>query len=150
MSIGDEIEKLSSLKKSGDISEEEFQEAKKKLLSQNQSSISSGSGLNENQWGLFIHLAPLIGPLGWVLAVVLWQVKKNESDFLNQTGKNVTNWLITSFILYIVFTPFAFIYIGLPFLFALWVAGIAFAIIGGIKANEGIIWPYPMTFNFIK
>lgn len=150
MSIADEIEKLSSLKNSGDISEEEFQEAKQKLLAQKQPSTPSGLDFNVNQWGLFIHLAPLLGPMGWVVALVLWQIKKAESEFIDQIGKIVINWLITSIICYVVLIPLCFIYIGIPFAFALPIVGVIFAIVGGLKANEGIIWPYPMTINFIK
>jgi uncharacterized protein len=35
-------------------------------------------------------------------------------------------------------------------LYALWVLNIVFPIIGGIKANGGELWEYPLTIKFLK
>lgn len=154
MTMADEIEKLNNLKSSGAITEEEFQDAKKKLLSQNTSSNSNSAKLDVNQWSMFIHisqLANLIIPLaGTIAPIILWQMKKDQSEIIDQQGKNVTNWIITSFILYLISGVLCIVLIGFLFLGLLFVAGIAFSIIGAIKANEGIIWHYPMTIKFIK
>jgi uncharacterized Tic20 family protein len=39
--------------------------------------------------------------------------------------------------------------IGIPLLWALLVVGIIFPIIGGIKANDGVLWKYPLSISFL-
>ena len=65
-------------------------------------------------------------------------------------GIIVTNWILTAVIFGVVFTILTYIIIGIPLLLALAVTSIIFAIIGGIKANNGEIWPYPLSIKFFK
>ncbi|MEK7449776.1 MAG: DUF4870 domain-containing protein [Planctomycetota bacterium] len=107
------------------------------------------------QWTLFLHLSLLAGfviPLaGLVAPIVIWQVKKKELPGINTHGKIVVNWIISSIIYAVVCVPLAFVFcIGIPLLIALGVLGIVFPIIGGIKANNGQVWPYPLSIRFLK
>jgi uncharacterized Tic20 family protein len=43
-----------------------------------------------------------------------------------------------------------FIVIGFVGFFVVSVLAIIFPIIGAVKANSGIYWKYPLTFEFIK
>ena len=103
---------------------------------------------------MFIHFSQFFGyvvPLaGLVVPVVLWQIKKNDSEIIDKHGKIVTNWIISVIIYAIVFSLLCFIIIGIPLLFALAVVGIVFPIIGGIKANNGEVWPYPLSIKFFQ
>ena len=40
--------------------------------------------------------------------------------------------------------------IGIPLVMALAVAAIALPIIGGIRANNGEAWPYPLSIRFFS
>ena len=42
----------------------------------------------------------------------------------------------------------SFILIGIPLLILLGVLCVVFPIIGAIKANDGIAWPYPGSYRF--
>jgi uncharacterized Tic20 family protein len=105
-------------------------------------------------WVVLIHLSQLFGfavPMaGLVVPIVLWLLKKDESEVIDTHGRIVINWIITEFILMIVFIILCFILIGIPLLIALLVVGIIFPIIGAIKANNGEIWPYPCSIQFFK
>ncbi len=109
---------------------------------------------NDKQYAMFIHLsqfAGLIIPLlGWILPLILWQNKKNSSEFINANGKIVMNWIISSLIYAIICYLLVFIFIGLILLPALGICSIIFIIIGSIKANNGEVWPYPLNIHFIK
>lgn len=158
MSVADEIEKLYKLNQDGIISEEEYEQKKKALLDKpesvggNISKAMDGISSDENMWAMFIHLSQFcsfILPLsGLIVPIVLWQVKKNESAVIDKHGRIVANWIATAFIFGIVFSLLAFIVIGIPLLFALAVVGIVFPIIGGVKANNGEVWPYPLSIKF--
>jgi len=57
----------------------------------------------ERNWGMFCHLAALAGfiiPLGNVIGpLVIWLMKKDESQFVDDQGKESVNFQI-SFIIY--------------------------------------------------
>ena len=158
MSVADEIEKLNALWKSGALSEEEYQKAKQSLLEKQDSfdeKFSKAVGdisSNENMWAMFIHLSQLCGYLvplaGLIVPIVLWQVKKNESRIIDQHGRIVANWIITACIFGLVFLVLSFVIIGIPLLLILGVLSIVFPIVGGIKANNGELWPYPLCIKF--
>ena len=40
--------------------------------------------------------------------------------------------------------------IGIPLLLILAVLWVIFPIIGGLKANNGEVWPYPLSIRFLK
>lgn len=108
----------------------------------------------EKQWGLLLHLSQLaniiIPPLGLIAPIVLWQVKKDEMPALDAHGKMITNWVISSFIYAVVSGVLAIVLVGFLGLIALYLLGIIFPIIGGIKANNGEFWEYPLTIKFLK
>lgn len=105
------------------------------------------------QWAMFLHLSALAGlvvPMaGIVVPIVLWQVKKTEMPELDVHGRMVVNWMISSIIYAAVSFVLCFILIGIPLLMVLAVLAIVFPIIGGIKANNGEFWNYPITIKFL-
>ncbi|MCE5231347.1 DUF4870 domain-containing protein [bacterium] len=156
MSIADEIEKLNNLRAGGAITEEEFQEAKRRLL---QSNPTAGDMFNkavgsvdEKMYSMLIHFSLLISyiGLGIIIPIVLWVLKKNESEFIDKNGKIVVNWIITAVIFAVICLPLTVILIGIPLLWLLAALNVVFAIIGGLKAMNGEAWPYPISFTFIK
>lgn len=108
----------------------------------------------ERQMGMFLHLsllASIIVPAaGIILPVVLWQTQKEKMPALDPHGKMVANWMISHLIYVVVSIVLAFFIIGIFTLLAAMVLGIVFPIIGGIKANNGELWQYPLTIKFIK
>jgi len=158
MSVADEIEKLNNLRQNGAITDEEYQKAKNSLLRQHETmgeKLSNAAGnisSDENIWSMFIHLSLLCGFIfpffGLIVPVILWQVKKNESQVIDKHGRIVVNWIITEIILSIMFGILCLLLVGIPLLAALIVLGIVFPIIGGIKANNGEAWSYPFSIKF--
>ena len=162
VNISEEIEKLGKLKADGLMSDEEFAQAKAKLMEKGaespppmvDSSPARTTPVNVNQWSMFIHLSQLanfVVPLGGVVApIVLWQIKKGESAIIDQHGKNVTNWLISCLIYAVGCLVLSIIVIGIFMGIALAIVSIVYAILGGIKANNGEVWKYPGTIQFLK
>ena len=149
MSVAEEIDKLNQLKADGAITEAEFQ--KLKALAMDDSSLSESE---YRSWAMFIHLSQLCGYLvplaGLIVPIILWQMKKDESEYVDRHGKIVVNWLITAFIYAVTFGVLCFVLIGIPLLWILAILAVVFPIIGGIKANDGIDWDYPGSMSFFK
>ncbi|HUR96460.1 MAG TPA: DUF4870 domain-containing protein [Pyrinomonadaceae bacterium] len=111
---------------------------------------------DEKQMGLFLHLSQLanliVPPVGIIAPIVIWQMKKDQIPALDAHGKMVMNWMITSVIYWFVSVILLFVFLlGLIPMIGLMIAGIAFPIIGAIKANNtGELWEYPLTIKFLK
>jgi uncharacterized Tic20 family protein len=113
--------------------------------------------VNEQQtrlWGMLLHFSQLTNflvPLaGIVLPILIWQIKKSDSAEIDAHGKNVVNWIISAFLYSVVCLLLFFVVVGLPLLIILGILAIVFPIIGGIKANNGQVWKYPLTITILK
>lgn len=157
MGLVEELDKLNNLKQSGAISEDEYEDAKAAILDSKSEGFKSEQTINkvssdENMWGMFIHLSQFCGYIipfaGLITPIVIWQIKKKESRIIDLHGRIVVNWIITAFILGIIFGLLCFVFVGIPLLIALGLVGIIFPVIGGIKANSGELWKYPCSIEF--
>lgn len=105
-------------------------------------------------WAMGIHLSVLLSYLvpiaGLVVPIVLWQTKKQQMPELDAHGKEVVNFLISFGIYAVVAVVLCLALVGFFILIPLGVAAVAFPIIGGIKANDGVLWHYPLTIRFFK
>ncbi|MGW8302150.1 MAG: DUF4870 domain-containing protein [Desulfobacterales bacterium] len=108
----------------------------------------------ERQWAMFAHLgtfSSIFVPLGnFIAPIVVWQLKKHESDFVVEQAKESLNFQITLILYFIISIPLCFIIIGFFLIFALVIFGLIMVIVGGIKANDGMDFCYPMTLRLIK
>jgi uncharacterized Tic20 family protein len=109
---------------------------------------------DEKQMGMFLHLSQLINllipPVGIIAPIVLWQMNKDKMPALDAHGKMIVNWLISSIIYAIISGILTLVIIGVFGLLAIGVLSVVFPIIGGIKANNGELWEYPLTIKFLK
>src|SRR5262245_18342549 len=113
-------------------------------------------------WNMWCHMSALAGlvipSVGSILGPLLvWQMKKNEFPSVDVHGKASMKFQITVgiavLILMAVDFPLTAVCIGFVFIVAAMVVGIAglvFAIIAGITANEGQEYKYPWTLTLIK
>ena len=153
------LEQLNNLRQSGAITEEEFQREKQKILTstndfnqnRNRNNNNVNINLNNKQYTMLMHLSQLAGtviPLAGLAApIIMWQMKKDQPD-VDQHGKVIANWIISSFIYAIVSVILVFVIVGIFLLLALVICQIVFTIIGAIKANNGELWQYPLSIKF--
>jgi uncharacterized Tic20 family protein len=114
----------------------------------------------DRQWAMFAHLSALagllVGGLTFIVPLVIWLMKKDESKFVDEHGKESLNFQLNILIysLILVAISVATCGVGLvatgPLLAALMVYAIIMPIIAGLKANEGKPYEYPLTFRMIK
>ena len=108
----------------------------------------------EKNWAMYMHFAQLLNILvpflGLITVIILWQIKKEESSYIDIHGKIVLNWMLSYFIYGLIAFLLVYIGIGIVLLLLLKVAIFILAIIGGLKANNGEIWKYPLSIRFLK
>jgi hypothetical protein len=166
MTLADELTKLQQLRESGSLTDEEFQQAKARLLDTepplspsppqppSPAAVLVDPEREARQWAFFLHLsqyAHTLLPLGGlILPIVLWQIKKDDYPSIDAHGKNVVNWAISMFIYFVIAVPLCFILVGIPLVVILGLAALICPLIGAIKANNGEIWTYPGTIHVLK
>lgn len=106
------------------------------------------------KWGMFCHLSALIGfiiPFGSIIApLIIWQMKKDVSLFVDEQGKESINFQISMAIWMIISWVLVFLYIGFILLGFFALLEIICVIMAGVQANEGKSFRYPLTIRFIK
>ncbi len=120
----------------------------------------SSSRMTEDQargWAMLCHigtLPALIIPAGNIIVpLVLWIVKKDESDFVDDQGKESLNFQI-SLTIYLILAGFlailGMVTISKILMFLVGVFGIICVITATIKAHRGERYRYPFCIRFIK
>lgn len=119
-----------------------------------------GLSSEERMWAMIGHLSSLTGLVsgaGFVVGpLIVWQVKKDSMPFAAEEAKEALNfnisWLIWNLILWFMTVVLFFVFfIGLllvPVAAIFSIAWVALTIIGGLKANEGKPYRYPLTIRF--
>lgn len=120
----------------------------------------------------------LIPFAGIVVPLIIWQTKKHQSEYVDENGKAVVNFhlsilaysIVIAIVLGIFFIgsianyieienaggdviPIDLITVGIIALSVLGIWTIAefiLVILGTVRANEGSVYKYPFTINFIK
>lgn len=113
---------------------------------------------DERQMAMFAHLSMLsvfISGFGLVVApLVIWLMKKDESAFVDENGKEAVNFGISIVIWNIAAFAMFFTVILIPVSFVIWIGSSLFllimSIVAGLKANDGITYRYPLTFRLLK
>jgi uncharacterized Tic20 family protein len=108
----------------------------------------------ERQWAMFAHIGTFCSmfvPLGnFIAPIVIWQLKKHESNFVVAQAKESLNFQISLIIYALLCIPLCFIIIGFFLIFALVIFGLITVIVAGVKANDGEDYQYPMCIRLIK
>ena len=108
-------------------------------------------------WAMFCHLAgvggllPIVPIIGSVIApFIIWQIKKDDFEFVDKHGKEALNFQISILIYALVAGLLCFACVGFVLLPAVYILDVVFLLIAAIKANDGQHYLYPLTIRFIK
>ena len=98
-------------------------------------------------------LAHLLGIFTWFIgALIIWLMKKDQSEFINDQAKEALNFQLTIGIGYVAMMVLTCLTLGLAAL--LWpvigIVALIFCIIACIAANKGERYRYPFAIRLIK
>lgn len=125
-----------------------------------QESTPGGDEKELKLWATLLHLSLLSGfvipGIGSVIVpIVIYVLKKDDLPGILPHWYVVANWMISALIYCVAAIVLSVLTLGLllpVMIIALWGLGIAhvvFVIIGAIKANDGEVWPYPLTIRIL-
>lgn len=87
---------------------------------------------------------------GFIGPLIIWIMKKDESEYINRQGKNYLNFAISYTSYIIISWILTIVLIGYIPLFILSIAGSVYAIIGIVTVNKGEDFVVPLTIEIIK
>ncbi|MDY0407941.1 DUF4870 domain-containing protein [Virgibacillus soli] len=103
---------------------------------------------DERMFAMLIYLigifVPVLGPL------IIWLMKREESDFVDYHGKEYFNYLISFTIYVVVSTILMVVLIGFLLIFVVGITGFILLIVALVKANQGERYRIPLIFRIIK
>lgn len=107
-------------------------------------------------YAIFMHLmlpiatftvVPLVlGPL------IMWLIKKDQSRFIDDHGKEALNFNLSTLLYYILLIPVGFVTCGVGwyiFMPLVWIVSNIFSILAAIAANRGEYYRYPACIRII-
>lgn len=122
--------------------------------------VESGADSGVRTYGTFQHLVGLLSLadqafIGLVGTLVMWLIKKKESDFLDDHGREALNFQISLLIYWVLFGVLCVVTFGvavvlspLMFIFSI-VLRLIGCIRGAMAANRGEYYRYPMCIRLI-
>ena len=103
---------------------------------------------DEKTLGLLAHVLTFIA--SFIAPLIIYLIKKDQSEFVSDHAKESLNFQITVFIAVMVCIPLSIILIGIPVLIIIGILSVVWRIIATIKASEGKIYRYPYCLRLIK
>ena len=109
----------------------------------------------DRQFLMLTHLSQLLTFVtavgGIVVPLVLWLVKKDEIQDMDEHGKAIINFQLSLIILGLISIPCILLFgLGILMLIAVGIASFVMPIVNAIRANNGESPSYFMTFRFLK
>ncbi len=109
---------------------------------------------NERKWGSIIHgsaFAGMLFPLALALGPLLvWMLKKHESDYLNKQGRKAINFQLTVLLISFVCVLLSILIkplIALAFMTG--IGGLVFAVMAAVMVYKEGDFEYPFYFKII-
>ena len=111
--------------------------------------VVTGSPSNdERNLGMLAHLLGIF--TGFLGALVIWLIKKDESAFVSEESKEALNFQITMMIAYLIASALTVILIGVLLLPLFWIVNLIFCILGAVAASKGTSYKYPFAIRLVK
>lgn len=103
---------------------------------------------NDKLLAILCHVSLFLG-VGFILPLIVYLVKRGESELVAAHAKEVLNFHISLLIYFICAIPLVSCLIGIPILLGIGLMSFVCAIIAAIRASEGGFYFYPLTIRFI-
>ena len=111
---------------------------------------------DEKKWAMFCHIGGfalflnMVIPFGHIVVpLILWLLKKSQSAFIDEQGKEAMNFQISMTIYLFVAIILSFILIGIPILIALVIFDIVMMIKAANAVTNGQPFHYPYAIRLI-
>ncbi len=100
---------------------------------------------DDRLWATLAHLAYLVLPI--LGALVIWLVKKDDSEFVAEQALEALNFQLTVFI---VSFATAMTFVLIPLTLVVGIGALVYCIIAAMQVNKGVRYKYQYIFRLVK
>jgi uncharacterized Tic20 family protein len=105
---------------------------------------------DERTLGILSHILAIVPGIGIFGPLVIWLIKKDDSQFVSENAKESLNFQITMIIAWIIAWLLAVVLIGFVLMGVLGILELILVIIATVKTSENKIYRYPFNLRLIK
>ena len=114
----------------------------------------NGTEKNDRLWAMACHLAAFCGyiiPLGNIFGpLIIWAIKRDQSAYIDEQGKEALNFQITITLAVIVAMILIIVVVGFLLLPLIALFDVIMIIIAAIKTANGEHFRYPLCWRIVK
>lgn len=98
---------------------------------------------------ILCHVSPFIGA-PFLLPFVVWLAKRHDPDPVAAHAAETLNFHLTYAVYVLLCIPLTFVFVGVPLMIVIGIATVILAIIGALRASDGILYRYPLTIRLVN
>lgn len=98
---------------------------------------------------ILCHVSPFVGA-PFLLPFIVWLVKRKDPDLVAAHAAEALNFHLSYAFYAICCIPLTFILIGVPLMIAIAIASAILAVIGAVRASDGVLYRYPLTIRLVN
>ncbi|MBY0268869.1 MAG: DUF4870 domain-containing protein [Burkholderiales bacterium] len=103
---------------------------------------------DDRNLAMLAHLLGIVS--GFVGALIIWLIKKDQSAFVDEQGKEALNFQITVMIAFVGSWILMFILIGMLLMPLILIANLVFCILAAVAVSKGEHYKYPFAIRLLK
>lgn len=110
--------------------------------------VAQTPSTDDRNLAMLAHLLGIVS--GFVGALIIWLIKKDQSPFVDEQGKEALNFQITVLIGIVGSWILMFVLIGMLLMPLLLIANLVFCILAAVAVSKGQHYRYPLAIRLLK
>jgi uncharacterized Tic20 family protein len=110
--------------------------------------VAQGTSNDDRNLAMLAHLLGIVS--GFVGALIIWLIKKDQSAFVDEQAKEALNFQITVMIAFVGSWILMFVLIGMLLMPLLLLANLVFCILAAVAVSKGEHYKYPFAIRLLK
>lgn len=103
---------------------------------------------DDRNLAMLAHLLGIVS--GFVGALIIWLIKKDQSVFIDEQGKEALNFQITVMIAFVGSWILMFVLIGMLLMPLILIGNLVFCILAAVAVSKGEHYKYPFAIRLLK
>ncbi len=103
---------------------------------------------DDRNLAMLAHLLGIVS--GFVGALIIWLIKKDQSVFIDEQGKEALNFQITVMIAFVGSWILMFVLIGMLLMPLILIGKLVFCILAAVAVSKGEHYKYPFAIRLLK
>lgn len=103
---------------------------------------------DEQNLAMLAHLLGIVS--GFIGALIIWLIKREQSAFINEQAREALNFQITLMIGYVIAYILTFILIGVLLIPVLVITNLVLCILAAVAVSEGKHYKYPFALRLLQ